>query len=54
MVIESPGWSVCVAPAAPVETVTVVPLCERPPSCVVPFGAAPIATVSGWIAFAGW
>ena len=53
MVIESPAWSVWVAPAAPVETVTTLPSSERPPSCVA-LGAAPIATVSGWIALACW
>ncbi len=42
----SPGWSVWVAPAAPVEIVTMLPLWEAPPSCAV-LGAGPIATFSG-------
>ncbi len=42
----SPGWRVWVAPTAPVEIVTVLPLCDAPPSCVA-LGAAPIATFSG-------
>src|SRR5689334_7105105 len=48
IVTESPGWSVCVAPVAPVAIVTVFPVSSAPPTCAAE-GAPPIATVSGWI-----
>jgi hypothetical protein len=53
IVTTSPGCSVCVGPAAPVEIVTVWPSSVAPPSCVA-LGAAPIVTVSGWIVEARW
>ncbi len=49
---SSPGWSVCVAPAAPVEIVTVLPISCAPPSWVA-LGTAPMATDSGWIVAVG-